>query len=178
MADCGGDALTKLYVSQYDRMIRTAATLLDDVGAAEEVVQDAYLHMLGCWGRIRNPNAAAAYMHMTVLNLTRSRMRRRQVAGKHVPEPPPVVPSAEDIVINRLEAVRICAALTTLPRRQRECLTLRYYGYLSELQIAAALRISPGAVKSHTYRGINTLRRRLGQPDEPTFAEPSLRRPA
>jgi RNA polymerase sigma factor (sigma-70 family) len=53
------------------------------------------------------------------------------------------------------------AALRGLPRRQREVLVLRYYSDLSESQIADALQISNGAVKSHASRGIAALRESL-----------------
>jgi RNA polymerase sigma factor (sigma-70 family) len=45
-----------------------------------------------------------------------------------------------------------------LPARQREALVLRFYGDLSEAQIAAAMGISKGAVKSHTARAMTALR--------------------
>jgi RNA polymerase sigma factor (sigma-70 family) len=49
-------------------------------------------------------------------------------------------------------------ALQQLPRRQREVLALRYYLDLSEAEIADALGISRGAVKSHASRGSAALR--------------------
>ncbi|HTQ88039.1 MAG TPA: sigma factor-like helix-turn-helix DNA-binding protein, partial [Streptosporangiaceae bacterium] len=47
--------------------------------------------------------------------------------------------------------------------RQREAIVLRYYADLSEAEIAAAMKISRGAVKSHTARGMAALRTALGQ---------------
>ena len=44
------------------------------------------------------------------------------------------------------------AAVRALPARQREALVLRYYGDLSEAEIAETMGVSPGAVKSHTSR--------------------------
>ena len=52
-------------------------------------------------------------------------------------------------------------ALRALPQRQREVLVLRYYADLSEAQIADAMGISTGAVKSHASRGMAALRHRL-----------------
>jgi RNA polymerase sigma factor (sigma-70 family) len=52
----------------------------------------------------------------------------------------------------------VVTALRTLPARQREALVLRFYGDLSEAQIAAAMGISKGAVKSHTARAMTALR--------------------
>jgi RNA polymerase sigma factor (sigma-70 family) len=48
-----------------------------------------------------------------------------------------------------------------LPARQREVLVLRYYGELSIAQIAAAMGITQGAVKSHTARAVAALRESL-----------------
>jgi RNA polymerase sigma factor (sigma-70 family) len=57
-----------------------------------------------------------------------------------------------------LEHAAVLAALRTLPVRQREVLVLRYYVDLSEADIADALGISRGAVKSHASRGMAALR--------------------
>jgi RNA polymerase sigma-70 factor (sigma-E family) len=137
------------------------ALLLDDAGAAEEVVQDAYVRMHGSWRRIRDPQAAVGYLRTTVVNLARSRLRHKQVARRHAPAPLPDAPSAEQGALDRLEHHRVVAALRALPERQRECLVLRYYGDLSEAEIAAAMGISPGAVKSHASRGMAALRSAL-----------------
>jgi RNA polymerase sigma factor (sigma-70 family) len=48
--------------------------------------------------------------------------------------------------------------LRSLPDRQREVVVLRFYGDLSEAQIAAAMGITRGAVKSHTSRAMSALR--------------------
>jgi RNA polymerase sigma-70 factor (sigma-E family) len=154
-------AVTALYTAHYRSLVRLAALLLDDVGASEEVVQDAYVKMHGAWGRIREPQAAVGYLRTTVLNLARSRLRHRQVVQRHAPKPMPDEPSAEHGAMALLERDRLIQALRTLPTRQRECLVLRYYGDLSELQIAEAMGISTGAVKSHASRGMAALRSAL-----------------
>ncbi|HVF21264.1 MAG TPA: SigE family RNA polymerase sigma factor [Mycobacteriales bacterium] len=147
------DALTTLYVEHYRSLVRLAAFLLDDVGTSEEVVQDAYVKMLGAWRRIEDPDKAAAYLRSTVLNLARSKMRRKLVARKHEPTPPTDVASAEHDAIGHENQREVIAALRRLPARQREALVLRYYGDLPEAEIAAAMGCSPGTVKSHIHRG-------------------------
>jgi RNA polymerase sigma factor (sigma-70 family) len=57
----------------------------------------------------------------------------------------------------------VVEALRQLPARQREALVLRYYADLSEAEIAEAMRISRGAVKSHASRGMAALRETLEQ---------------
>jgi RNA polymerase sigma factor (sigma-70 family) len=68
------------------------------------------------------------------------------------------MPSAEEGAVELLERSEMVAALRTLPLRQREVLVLRYYGDLSETQIAQAMGISQGAVKSHAARATSALR--------------------
>lgn len=154
-------ALTQLYTLHYQGLVRMAAMLLDDRSTSEEVVQDAYVKMHAAWRRIKEPEAATAYLRTTVINLARSRMRRRQVAQKHAPKPLPDAPSAEVGALEVLERDRVVAALHLLPSRQREALVLRYYADLSESQIADAMGISAGAVKSHASRGMAALRAHL-----------------
>jgi RNA polymerase sigma factor (sigma-70 family) len=57
-----------------------------------------------------------------------------------------------------LERSAVIRALRGLPDRQRQALVLRYYADLSEAQIAEMMGISKGAVKSHTARGMSSLR--------------------
>lgn len=152
------DALTELYTAHYRSLVRLAALLLDDLGTSEEVVQDAYVKMHGAWRRLRDPERGLAYLRQTVVNLSRSRMRHRQVVEKHAPKSAPDAPSAEYGAMALLERDAVIAALRELPPRQRETLVLRYYADLSEIQIAETMGISTGAVKSHASRGMAALR--------------------
>ncbi|HEX8004458.1 MAG TPA: SigE family RNA polymerase sigma factor [Mycobacteriales bacterium] len=154
-------ALVELYRAHYRSLVRLASLLLDDVGTSEEVVQDAYIRMHSAWRRIKDPDKALPYLRTTVVNLSRSRMRRRQVAEKHAPRPMPDAPSAEYGAISLAERDAVIAALRALPDKQREALVLRFYGDLSEAEIARTMGVSQGAVKSHLHRGKAALARHL-----------------
>lgn len=161
-ATTGADAaVTALYIAHYRSLVRLAALLLSDVGAAEEVVQDAFVAMHGSWRRLRDPDKALSYLRQAVVNRSRSRLRHRQVVQRHPPAVPDHVPSAEHSALAAAARAEMLADLRRLPARQREALVLRYYGDLSEAQIANAMGISPGAVKSHAARGIAALRASL-----------------
>jgi RNA polymerase sigma factor (sigma-70 family) len=77
-------------------------------------------------------------------------------------QPPPEMPSAEQGAMALLERSAVVAALHGLPARQREALVLRYYAGLPEAEIASAMGISQGAVKSHVFRAMSALRGVLG----------------
>src|SRR5262245_26979432 len=65
------------------------------------------------------------------------------------------VPSIEDDIVVWLPLV---AALRTLPAQQRAAIVLRYLADYSEEDVAAALQVTPGTVKTHLHRGIARLR--------------------
>ncbi|MGH3388889.1 MAG: SigE family RNA polymerase sigma factor, partial [Actinomadura sp.] len=142
---------------------RLATLLVRDVGTAEEVVQDAFIAMHRGWRRLRDPDKALAYLRQSVVNRARSVLRHRAVVEKHAPKALPDAPSAESGAIVEFERSAVVRALSTLPTRQREALVLRYYSDLSEAEIAHAMGISRGAVKSHTARAMTALRGALEQ---------------
>ncbi|KWX00528.1 RNA polymerase subunit sigma-24 [Carbonactinospora thermoautotrophica] len=152
------EAVTELYAAHYHSLVRLSALLLHDVQVAEEVVQDAFVAMHDAWRRLRDPDRALAYLRQAVVNRSRSALRRRQVEVKYLPRPMPDEPSAEQSALSHVERHEVIEALRNLPARQREALVLRYYANLSEAEIADAMKISRGAVKSHTSRGIAALR--------------------
>ncbi len=159
-ADAGIEAL---YVAHWQTLVRLSLLLVRDLGTAEEVVQEAFIAVHGRWTRLRDPDQALAYLRKAVVNRSRSALRHRTVVTKHsYREPPPATaPPADESVVRRDTRESVLDALRSLPTRQREVMALRYYLDLSEADIAAALGISRGAVKSHASRGAAALRELL-----------------
>jgi RNA polymerase sigma-70 factor (sigma-E family) len=150
-----------MYTTHYRSLVRLAALLVRDTATAEEVVQDSFIAMHSSWRRLRDSDKALSYLRQSVVNRSRSVLRHRMVVDRNAPKPAPDMPSAEQGALGLLERSAVVAALRELPPRQREALVLRYYGDLSEAQIALAMGISRGAVKSHTARAISALRQVL-----------------
>jgi RNA polymerase sigma-70 factor (sigma-E family) len=151
-------AVTAIYTTHYRSLVRLAVLLVRDVATAEEVVQDSFIAMHGAWRRMRDSDKALSYLRQSVVNRSRSVLRHRVVVDRNAPKPAPDMPSAEQGALSLLERSAVIAALRTLPPRQREALVLKYYADLSEAQIATTMGISQGAVKSHTARGMASLR--------------------
>ncbi|MDX3579706.1 SigE family RNA polymerase sigma factor [Streptomyces sp. FL07-04A] len=152
-------ALARLFELHYSSMLRLAVLLgADD---PENVVAEAYYQIYRKWRRLRDVEAAEAYLRSTVCNLTRMRIRHLQVARRHVESPPELpeetVASAESAALLRDDQRVLIDALQQLPARQREALVLRHWLGLKESEIAAAMGISCGSVKTHTSRGLAAL---------------------
>jgi RNA polymerase sigma factor (sigma-70 family) len=113
--------------------------------------------------RLREPDAALGYLRATAVNNARSVLRKRQTVRRHLrlarqenAEP------ADSEVLLAAAHQQVLAAVRQLPPRQREVLALRYWANLSEAEIAQALSISRGAVKSNASRGMDKLGTILG----------------
>lgn len=154
-------AVDELYAAHYRRLVRLSVLLVRDVETAEEVVQDAFVAMHGRWRTLRDPDKGLAYLRQAVVNRSRSVLRHRGVEARHVPSVVPDEPGVDDHAVVSERRGRVLDALRELPTRQREVLVLRYYLDLSEAEIADALGISRGAVKSHASRGATALRQLL-----------------
>jgi RNA polymerase sigma-70 factor (sigma-E family) len=157
------DAVTEIYMAHYNQLVRLAVMLVHDVQTAEEVVQDAFEAMHLAWRRLRDSQKALSYLRQTIVNRSRSVLRHRKVVEMHAPKPAPDEQSAEHAALTLIERSAVTSALRSLPARQREAVVLRYYGDFSEADIAKAMGISRGAVKSHTARAMAALKSTLEQ---------------
>lgn len=140
------EAFDDFYRAEYLAMVRLAYGLLDTPEAAEEITQDAFAKVFERWGRLRNPGG---YLRTAVVNGARSELRKRQVRRRILPGRPQQVPAQQDYLLDALER---------LPTRRKTALVLRYYGDLSEREIAKAMGIRPGTVKSLLAGGLAQLR--------------------
>lgn len=148
--------LPELYDEHYRSLVRLASFSVDDRETAEEVVQDAFVKLVGGNYQI-TPGKEAGYLRSMVLNGARSALRKRQVRRAHTPDAPGLVAAAEEAGVASTEHDEMIAALRQLPEQQASVLVLRYYLDLSEADIADTLGLAKGSVKSHAHRGLKRL---------------------
>lgn len=149
-----GKGFDSLYQKHYQRLVRLAmAVLAEDTATAEDLAQEAFARLLTA----RSVSDPGAYLSATVVNLARSKIRRaaigrrkRRAGAEHAP---PADSGAERIGLRS----QVLAALAQLPARQREAVALRYYQGLTDQQVAEAMGISPGSVKTHLHRAVSAL---------------------
>lgn len=146
-----------LYRTHRMQMVRLAILLVDDLASAEDVVQEAFAGLYRNWGGLRDRNAAIGYLRTAVVNGSRSMLRRRRTARAYVPPDPGTARSAESLAMLSTEHQAVVSALGDLAPRQREVLVLRYYGGLSEAEIAETTGLSKGTVKSTASRAVAKL---------------------
>ncbi len=125
-----------------------------DRAAAEDVAAEALARTYARWSKVSALPYRDGWVLKVATNLAIDRLRRR---------PPDVRPAPADDFEDGVELrLALNAALLTLAPRQREAVALHYLGGLSDREVAQALGISLGSVKTHIHRGIKCLRARLG----------------
>jgi RNA polymerase sigma-70 factor (sigma-E family) len=148
-ADGAPGALADLFRERYEPMVRLAYLVTADRGAAEELVQDAFLALHLHWDRVEQPSA---YLRTSVVNgctswgRRRTLERERQTAG----------PDSTSFVVDEL-----WDSLRTLPERQRTAIALRFYADLPDTEIATILGCRRVTVRTAIHRGLATLRKEI-----------------
>lgn len=161
----GGRAETVGDFAEFVRMsmpglLRYGHALTGNPHDAADLVQ-AVLEKVGSrWAAVlRKGDDPLAYVRRAMANTHISIWRRRR--RENLVADFPDSPVAADL--SRLENEPLWQALRDLPPRQRAVVVLRYYENLSEAEIAAALGISCGTVKSQASKAMASLRTRLGR---------------
>jgi RNA polymerase sigma factor (sigma-70 family) len=155
----GSARIEELFRARYLEMVRLAGLLgADD---PEDIAQEAFARLMKRDLPLDDPQAVLAYLRAIVCNLTRNRHRHLRVVLLRTPAAVDEG-SSEQAAIVQEDHREVVAALAALPVRRREAIVLRYWLDLPEREIAAAMGVSLGTVKSHVSRGLAALARALG----------------
>jgi RNA polymerase sigma-70 factor (ECF subfamily) len=152
----GDAAFEVLFYQVYPRAVRMAARIVADSATAEDVAAEAMARAYARWSHVHRLAHPEAWVLRVTANLAIDHARR----GRPSLPSEAVQPGPEEATTLRLALIQ---ALARLPRRQREAIALRYLTGWSEAEIAEALQVSPGTVKTSVHRGMKKLRRDLGE---------------
>jgi RNA polymerase sigma-70 factor (sigma-E family) len=150
-----------LYRQHAAHSVQLAYLLTGDRHRAEDLVQDAFVRLLGRFHDLRKPDSFPFYLRRTIVNLSRDHFRRlqRERALPHMPASAGEIDQQMGRIEDRDELLQ---ALQDLPPRQRAAVVLRFCEGLTEHETAEVLETSTGAVNSLVSRGLGALRRRMG----------------
>ncbi|WP_327735225.1 RNA polymerase sigma factor [Streptomyces nojiriensis] len=161
LAAQGGDldAVTALVSGSHPNVRRFAYSLCASPEDAEDAAQEALIILYRKIGMLRASGALASWMFRIVRN--ECLRRARLVPRERAPLPDAAVMSAEDEVLEHLEAARVARAIAALPADQRRVLIMRDIQGYSGRMAADALGLSPAAMKSRLHRARAALRHTL-----------------
>lgn len=157
-------AFSELIADSHHRLEHLAYMLCGDRTRAEDAVAEAYAKVWPRYrrGEVREPHA---YLRRVVVNQITGSHRRRAIEKREA-QRWIVERRAADVTESAVDdSVMLRPALLALPAKQRAVVVLRFLEDLSEQETASLLGLAPGTVKSRTARGLEQLRRLLGESD-------------
>jgi RNA polymerase sigma-70 factor (ECF subfamily) len=158
------EALTLIYEKYLEPMLTLAMGLLNDAGAAEDVVQDVFVSFAQSRRSFRVRGSLSGYLATSVVNRVRDhqrRLRRRGRGGEKRGQWASEAGGPEQAVILSEQAKLLSAAVAALPEAQREVVLLRLKADMKFRDIAQLQKISVNTALSRYRYGLETLRSTL-----------------
>jgi RNA polymerase sigma-70 factor (ECF subfamily) len=143
---------------------RTAYVIAGNAADAEEAAQDGFVKAWRALGRFREGAPFRPWLLQIVANEARNRRRsagrRAHLALRAATEEPSgdAAPSPEASLLSAETRETLLAAVNELPEDQRTVIALRFFVGLSEQEVAEALKLPIGTVKSRSARALERLR--------------------
>ncbi len=147
-AESAPEDFAEFYRSQFSRLAVQLYAYLGDHAEAQDLTQEAFCRALSRWERLRGYDDPVAWVRRVAWNLATSRLRRVQVALRHLArQRPEVVPGPEP------DRVALLAALATLSPALRRTVVLHHLCHLTTADIAAQDGVAESTVRSRLTRG-------------------------
>jgi RNA polymerase sigma-70 factor (sigma-E family) len=153
----GEPAFREYVTARSASLLRMAYLLTHNRADAEDLVQAALAKTYQAWDRIEDRGAVDGYVRRAMVNTHISWWRRRRVEEYPTDELPEHGYDGESMSQVEMR-VAVSRALMRLSARDREALSLRYYGSYTDTEIAERMGVSVGTVKSALWRALRKLR--------------------
>lgn len=158
------EEMSALFYAEYPGLWAVAFAMLGDRHLAEEIVMDAFTKAFSSWGRMRRLDYPPGYLKKIVVNLCRSRLRRKAIELRVNA----LAKRRDDRDVSRLPGsdtrLDVWMAIRDLSPMQRACIVLKYFDDMTEAQVAETLDCSVGTVKSHIFRARKSLEKTMEDP--------------
>lgn len=157
------EALAEMMAEHGDRLLRAAFCLCRDAVQAQDLVQETFCRVIPALPRYRGDCRLYTWLYGVMRNLYFGQIRRQRLflriaatlsSESAAPGPRHHAEAAEKRDL-------LDEALGKLPARHREILMLRFAEEMKLAEIASALAISPGTVKSRLHNALKRLRRNM-----------------
>ncbi|MEA2573886.1 MAG: hypothetical protein QOH93_1184 [Chloroflexia bacterium] len=157
-----GEAWYNLVRAHQEAVFRLAYLLLRDASDAEDVAQEAFVRAFRALNTFDPERPLRPWLLRIASNLAHNRRRslgRYLEALKRLYSAPEVTSATPaDTLGRRWEAETLWSAIKHLRPAEQEVVYLRYFLDLSEAEMAVAMNVAPGTVKSRLHRALGRLR--------------------
>lgn len=158
-------ALVAFCEREHGRLVGALALYTGNADLARELAQDALARACRDWPRVAGMAHPSAWLHRVGINLANSYFRRRRAERRATSRAGATTEAAADVAASA-DKLAVREAVSALPRQQRTAVVLRFYAAMTVPEIATAMGVSDGSVKTHLHRGMGALRRTLDQDED------------
>jgi RNA polymerase sigma-70 factor (ECF subfamily) len=150
------DAFEALYHRYRDWVYRLAWRFTGNKTDALDVLQETFTYLLGKFPGFELTSSMTTFLYPAVrhISITINSKKSRLKTEENISEEPQE-PASQEKEVHHSE---LAAVLEILPDQQREVLLMRFVDDMSLQEIAAALDIPLGTVKSRLHNSLQTLR--------------------
>jgi RNA polymerase sigma factor (sigma-70 family) len=156
------DAMRSIYIKYRDHLLILGIALLNDVHAAEDLLQDVFVSFVENLQCFNLTGSLKSYLSTCLANrarnFARSRARRQNHSLEHTTDTTDLMDSPAQSLICNEQLSRLSAALSQLPTEQREVIVLHIYSGMKLRIIAKSTGLSANTVKSRYRYGVEKLR--------------------
>ena len=154
--------VTTLFNLHYARLVRSLTVICGNSEEAADAVQDAFVKAHLKWRKISTYDDPVGWIRRVAINKVRdghrSRVRRDRAVERMGHE--------VKLTSEQPDISEVAELLSTLPKQQRAAAAMFYVEQLSVVEIAAALKVSEGAVKFHLHQAREKLRAHIESREE------------
>jgi RNA polymerase sigma-70 factor (ECF subfamily) len=157
----------------WPRVFRFVLVSVRDAGEAENLTQDCFCRAYRAWNRFRGDSSVDTWLMHIAANVIRDFFRNRRIQfWRRAPSVNAAEAdgsmidrslSPEMNTVIRQQVRDIWAATEILPFKQRTAFVLRFVDEMDLSEIARVMGVSEGSVKTHLFRAVHTVRKRLGR---------------
>lgn len=153
------------YDATWDHTVACAVAITGDLGAAEDVAQEAYIRAWPRWSQLQHYDEPSAWVRKVALRQAVSRWRRHRVARTFLlrSRPPELVAGPDETTMD------LARALAKIPEVQRRAVVMHHLAGLAVSEIADVEHCPTGTVKARLARGRAALARILGPEATPAY---------
>ena len=173
LAEADFDQIMRLHQR---RVYRLLLAMVHDPEAADSLTQECFLRAWRKRASFRGEAAVGTWLVRIAVNLARDHARNRRLAfwrrlfgaskedaRAEAERLPSLQSSPEQALVARQELQAVWAAAEELPAQQKAVFLLRFVEEMSLEEIAQALQLRPGTVKSHLFRALSAVKIRVGR---------------
>jgi RNA polymerase sigma-70 factor (ECF subfamily) len=159
------EAMGKLYEKYRNQVYRTAYLLTRNAALSDDITQESFIRVFSKLSLYKSEYTFESWLYKVVLNVYRNMTRKERFLCTFLPfldveTPDGGITPQKNLEQNEQKDV-LSEIVRTLPGKTREVIILKYFAMLSQEEIAEALQIPVGTVKSRIHTGLDRIRSQI-----------------